>query len=128
MAEILDRMPPSPEAQRREQEESIARSLARIRHKFLVMSGKGGVGKTSTAVNLAFALSERGRRVGLIVVVGLGAALALAIVNWLQNPDYAVLYRGLNESDAAAVTAKLREMGVNYRLADGGTTVLVPAA
>ncbi len=69
-----------------------------------------------------------GRRVGLIVVVGLGAALALAIVSWLQNPDYAVLYRGLNESDAAAVTAKLREMGVNYRLADGGATILVPAA
>ncbi len=68
MAEILDRMPPSPEAQRREQEESIARSLARIRYKFLVMSGKGGVGKTSTAVNLAFALSERGRRVGLMDV------------------------------------------------------------
>ncbi len=69
-----------------------------------------------------------GRRVGLILVLGLGVALAAAIIGWVQNPDYAVLYRSLNESDAAAVTAKLRELGVNYRLADGGTTILVPAA
>ncbi len=69
-----------------------------------------------------------GRRIGLLVTLGLGVALALAILNWMHNPDYAVLYRGLAESDAAAVTAKLKELGVPYRLEDGGATVLVPAA
>lgn len=69
-----------------------------------------------------------GRRIGLLVTFGLGVALILAIVNWVQNPDYAVLYRGLAESDAAAVTAKLKELGVPYRLEDGGGTILVPAA
>ncbi len=68
MAEILDRMPSSPEAIRNEQEKAIARSLARIRHKLLVMSGKGGVGKTSTAVNLALTLAARGKRIGLMDV------------------------------------------------------------
>ncbi|MEJ5359639.1 MAG: Mrp/NBP35 family ATP-binding protein [Desulfobacterales bacterium] len=68
MVEILERMPPSPEAVRNEQERAIARSLERIRHKLLVMSGKGGVGKTSTAVNLALTLSARGKRVGLMDV------------------------------------------------------------
>jgi len=37
-----------------------------IKHKILVMSGKGGVGKTTIAVNLAYALSEKGFKVGLL--------------------------------------------------------------
>jgi Mrp family chromosome partitioning ATPase/predicted Fe-Mo cluster-binding NifX family protein len=39
-----------------------------IKHKFLVMSGKGGVGKTSVAANLAVALSKKGGKVGLMDV------------------------------------------------------------
>ncbi|HHI04191.1 MAG TPA: ATP-binding protein, partial [Candidatus Woesearchaeota archaeon] len=39
-----------------------------IKHKLLVMSGKGGVGKTTIAVNLAYALSEKGFKVGLLDV------------------------------------------------------------
>ncbi|MBN1774303.1 MAG: P-loop NTPase [Deltaproteobacteria bacterium] len=37
-----------------------------IRHKVLVMSGKGGVGKTTVAVNLGFALARQGLRVGIL--------------------------------------------------------------
>ena len=33
-------------------EEKVKESLGKIKHKFIVMSGKGGVGKTSTSVNL----------------------------------------------------------------------------
>ena len=40
--------------------------LARIRHKLIVLSGKGGVGKSTVAVNLAVALAERGLQVGLL--------------------------------------------------------------
>ncbi|WP_073040140.1 iron-sulfur cluster carrier protein MrpORP [Desulfacinum infernum] len=40
--------------------------LRRIRHKLLVMSGKGGVGKSSVAAYLALGLSQRGHRVGLL--------------------------------------------------------------
>ncbi len=43
-------------------------SLSKIKHKFLVMSGKGGVGKTSTTVNLAIALAEKGFKVGVMDV------------------------------------------------------------
>lgn len=37
-----------------------------VSHVVLVMSGKGGVGKSTTATNLALALSRRGQRVGLL--------------------------------------------------------------
>ena len=50
------------------QDKLIKESLVLIKHKFLVMSGKGGVGKTSVAVNLAIALSKRGAKVGLMDV------------------------------------------------------------
>jgi ATP-binding protein involved in chromosome partitioning len=46
----------------------IEKSLSRIQHKLLVMSGKGGVGKSSIAANLAAGLSLKGYEVGLMDV------------------------------------------------------------
>ncbi len=42
--------------------------LCRIRHKVIVLSGKGGVGKSTVAVSLAAALMMSGKRVGLLDV------------------------------------------------------------
>lgn len=50
------------------QEKTIQATLSRIRHKLFVMSGKGGVGKSSVTVNIAAALAERGFRVGILDV------------------------------------------------------------
>jgi ATP-binding protein involved in chromosome partitioning len=48
--------------------EKIDRAMANIRHKILVLSGKGGVGKSTVAVHLATNLAERGLQVGLLDV------------------------------------------------------------
>ena len=40
--------------------------LCKISNKVLIMSGKGGVGKSSTAVNLALAFAKEGKKVGLL--------------------------------------------------------------
>ena len=53
---------------RMEENLKITDTLNKIKHKIVVMSGKGGVGKTTVAVNLAFSLSLAGNRVGLLDV------------------------------------------------------------
>ena len=50
------------------EQETLRRRLVRIRHKIVVLSGKGGVGKSTVAVSLATALREAGKRVGLLDV------------------------------------------------------------
>ena len=51
-----------------EQDASVDRSLKKIKNKLIVLSGKGGVGKTSVSVNLAIALANKGFNVGVMDV------------------------------------------------------------
>ena len=51
-----------------EQKRLIADTLGKIKHKIGVYSGKGGVGKTTVAVNLATTLAQDGARVGILDV------------------------------------------------------------
>ncbi len=51
-----------------QQDNAITRSLGKIKNKILVMSGKGGVGKSTVSVNLALSLAKNGHKVGLMDV------------------------------------------------------------
>jgi Mrp family chromosome partitioning ATPase len=55
-------------AQMERQNKEIATTLRHIKNKILVMSGKGGVGKSSVAAYLSVSLAKRGYRVGLMDV------------------------------------------------------------
>lgn len=114
---------PHPDEDQKEFEErrQLQSRLCRIRKKIVVLSGKGGVGKSTVAVNLATALMLAGRRVGLLDVdihgpsiptllglegegvqgdeagllpVELGGMKVMSLGFLLKNPDDAVIWRG----------------------------------
>lgn len=110
------------------QDELINSTLSRIKYKIFVMSGKGGVGKSSVSVNLAAALAKKGKKVGLLDVdihgpsvphlLGLKGLLdvekgkiikpkkynenlsVVSMESLLQDPDQAVLWKGPMKTSA----------------------------
>lgn len=98
------------------------KAMAQIPHKILVMSGKGGVGKTSVAVNLAYSFAAQGMSVGLMdadlhgpnvalmtgvegvrvggdeghlmPVIAAGGVRVLSISGLLPDPDAPLIWRG----------------------------------
>ena len=51
-------------------EEKLEKRLALIKHKILVLSGKGGVGKSTVAATLALTLARKDLIIGLFNVAG----------------------------------------------------------
>ncbi|MFA6222111.1 MAG: Mrp/NBP35 family ATP-binding protein [Desulfomonilaceae bacterium] len=109
-------------AQAKHAEEILQTTLSKIKYRIAVMSGKGGVGKSTVAVNLAVALARSGRSVGLFdadvhgpnvpKMLGLNASVpsmgpnglvpvqagenlkVISMAFMLDNPDTPVVWRG----------------------------------
>lgn len=85
---------PTPgDLERAQQDKMIRSNLSRISRKILVMSGKGGVGKSSVAAYLALLLSRRGKRVGLLDVDLHGPSIPrlLGLAGGLEMPEKGVV-------------------------------------
>ena len=104
------------------QDETLAKTLSHITNKLIVMSGKGGVGKSSFATNLAVALAGKGFSTGLLDVDLHGPSIAgmtgikglldvspeqqvipktvgerlkvVSMQSLMRDPDQAVIWRG----------------------------------
>lgn len=87
---------------------------------------KQNLNRTLTRLRTTFMSFTPGQR--LVAVVGTGALLlaAFMIFRWVSTPNYAPLYSNLASEDASAVIDELNAEGVQYELADGGSTVMVP--
>ena len=109
------------EQQKSEEDMAICRTLAQIRHKILVMSGKGGVGKSSVAVSLALSMARAGHKVGLMDVdihgpnvlrmLGLEKPFDLASAQFQMPPE---LFHNLKVMSIEAVMRD-REIAVIWR-------------
>src|SRR5438270_816285 len=64
----------------------------------------------------------------------LGLAMAAVVLGgyfftqWAAQPTWTPLYGNLSSTDAGSVTQELKSKGVQFKLADGGATVMVPQA
>src|SRR5215469_8671875 len=63
----------------------------------------------------------------ILVLAGAVVAGLTAFSRWNRERDFRPVYSGLSPEDASAVLAKVREAGVDVRLSDGGSAVLVPS-
>ena len=67
------------------------------------------------------------QRISLFAVPALLIGAALSFLRWQHENGFRTLYSGLAPEDAAAVTTKMREAGIEYRLDETGASILVPA-
>lgn len=93
--------------------------LARIRHKLVVLSGKGGVGKTTLAVNLALGLAMAGKTVGLLDVDVHGPSVPRLL--GLKGEMARMSEQGL---EPVAYDAHLRVMSLAFLLPDDKEAVV----
>ncbi len=119
----------SQQDQHKMQDIEIKESLLRIKHKILVMSGKGGVGKSSVAAYLSVALAKKGYKVGLMDVdlhgpsiprmlglqgnIGQGSSGKARPVSYLPNMEVISIESLLGENkDAATIWRGPLKIGV----------------
>ena len=95
------------------------RSKIDVKHVILVLSGKGGVGKTTVSVNLASALSAHGRNVGLLDLDFHGPNIPKMLGIEGQKP--AVLEKHI---EPVHVTGTLSVMSMAFLLPDTSTPVV----
>jgi len=102
-----------------EQEEAVKASMEKVKHKIMVMSGKGGVGKTTVAANLAFALGMRGLDVGLMDadIHGPDVPKILGIED--KRPEVSE-----DKMLPISVTPRLKTMSIGFLLPDRDSAII----
>lgn len=71
-----------------------------------------------------FTMAQRTLALIGVAVLVLGG---IALSSWLARPTLNPLFANLSATDASAIVEHLESEGVAYELADGGSTILVPA-
>jgi flagellar M-ring protein FliF len=68
------------------------------------------------------------RQIFMLAGIAAAVAIGIAAVMWSRAPNYGLLYGGLEQKDAAAVTQALQVSNTPYTLSTDGSSIFVPAA
>jgi Mrp family chromosome partitioning ATPase len=101
------------------EETKVFENMKKIRHKILVMSGKGGVGKSTVAANLALSLALRGFETGILDVDIHGPNIPKML-----NVEDAVLTGESKNLHPIIVPPNLRVMSMGFLLSSRDTPVI----
>src|ERR1700753_2485869 len=71
---------------------------------------------------------SRIQQVSLILVPAVVCASVFGLLRWKHDGSFRVLSTGLAPEDAWAVTQKIREAGIEFKLDETGASVSVPAS
>lgn len=102
-----------------EEEEAVKARMEKVKHKIMVMSGKGGVGKTTVAANLAFALGMRGLDVGLMDADIHGPDIPKILGIEDKRPEIAG-----DKMSPILVTPRLKAMSIGFLLPDRDSPII----
>lgn len=102
-----------------EQDLNIEKFLNQVKHKLVIMSGKGGVGKSTVAADIALLLSKKGFKVGLLDVDLHGPSIA-GILGLTGIPINAVG----NKMEPYQYSENLEVMTVQGLLADNDAALI----
>jgi len=106
-------------AEQERQKQAVEERMALIKHPILVLSGKGGVGKSTVAVNLAVELAKGGKQVGLLDVDIHGPS----IPGMLELENSHIFSNG-NTIIPMEFTVNLAIMSIGFLLQDRGDAVI----
>jgi flagellar M-ring protein FliF len=70
---------------------------------------------------------SRSQQISLILVPIVVCSAVFGLLKWKHDSGFRVLYSALAPEDASAVTQKIREAGIEFRLDETGAAVLVPS-
>lgn len=107
------------DAQQQLEEFMLQDKMGGIRHKLLVLSGKGGVGKSTVAANLAVALANAGQRVGLLDVDIHGPSIPKLL--GVEGRETTMTE---NEITPIRIGSNLSVMSIGFLLADARQAVI----
>ena len=103
----------------KEEEEAVKARMEKVKHKIMVMSGKGGVGKTTVAANLAFALGMRGLDVGLMDADIHGPDIPKILGIEDKRPEISG-----DKMSPILVTPRLKAMSIGFLLPDRDSPII----